>query len=544
MATVGEKMTAIANAIRKKTGGTAKLTLDTMASSLNNIPERTSSNLTASGATVTVPAGNYKTQATKSVATVGRANTTISVSADDTNDKLTITASNNQGTGYVTGANKTATKTITLTASGSSVTASDGTNKVSKSVATATQATPSVSINSSGLITASATQTAGYVAAGTKSGTKQLTTQAAKTVTPSTSAQTAVASGVYTTGAVTVAAMPTATQATPSISVNSSGLITASATQTAGYVAAGTKSATKQLTTKAATTITPSTSNQTVAAGTYLTGALTVAGDADLVAANIVSGKNIFNVAGTHTCTSNVLNFTVVGGTTQPSSPAANTIWVNTSTTITSWVCDRAEPTGSNGMVWIKVGNADNSFNALKTNTITIYPICCYQYVSGTWEKKDSKQYINGAWETWWSGEIYSYGNKYEDVTGGFQFNTAGKAYVTYNTDNIYLHCLGSTRIVGGLFTNNKIDISGFSSLKMDFNFPKETEYSQCFALCIDNENTEYYGYGDRVAWAGVPAYESGDFTVTLDVSNFSGSYYIGVQWNACSGTVYRIWLE
>lgn len=138
MATVGEKMTAIANAIRKKTGGTAKLTLDTMASSLNNIPERTSSNLTASGATVTVPAGNYKTQATKSVATVGRANTTISVSADDTNDKLTITASNNQGTGYVTGANKTATKTITLTASGSSVTASDGTNKVSKSVATAT----------------------------------------------------------------------------------------------------------------------------------------------------------------------------------------------------------------------------------------------------------------------------------------------------------------------------------------------------------------------------------------------------------------------
>ena len=72
--------------------------------------------------------------------------------------------------------------------------------------------------------------------------------------------------------------LPTATQATPSISVNSSGLITASATQTAGYVAAGTKSATKQLTTQAAKTITPCTSSQTaVALGRYTTGAVTVA---------------------------------------------------------------------------------------------------------------------------------------------------------------------------------------------------------------------------------------------------------------------------
>ncbi len=73
-------------------------------------------------------------------------------------------------------------------------------------------------------------------------------------------------------------AVPTATQATPSISVSSSGLITASATQSAGYVAAGTKSGTKQLTTQAAKTVTPTTSEQTVvAAGRYTTGAVKVA---------------------------------------------------------------------------------------------------------------------------------------------------------------------------------------------------------------------------------------------------------------------------
>lgn len=93
----------------------------------------------------------------------------------------------------------------------------------------------------------------------------------------------------------------TATQATPSISVNSSGLITASATQSAGYVSSGTKSATKQLTTQAAKTVTPTTTNQTaVASGTYTTGAITVSGDANLVSENIKKGTSIFGVSGTY----------------------------------------------------------------------------------------------------------------------------------------------------------------------------------------------------------------------------------------------------
>lgn len=92
----------------------------------------------------------------------------------------------------------------------------------------------------------------------------------------------------------------TATQATPSITVDSNGLITASATQNSGYVSAGTKSATVQLTTKAATTITPGTSSQTaVAKNVYTTGNIVVAGDSNLKATNIKSGVSIFGVSGT-----------------------------------------------------------------------------------------------------------------------------------------------------------------------------------------------------------------------------------------------------
>lgn len=93
----------------------------------------------------------------------------------------------------------------------------------------------------------------------------------------------------------------TVTQAIPSVSIDSAGKITATATQTAGYVSAGTKTGTKQLTTQAAKTVTPTTSNQTaVASGRYTTGAITVKGDANLKAANIAKGVSIFGITGKH----------------------------------------------------------------------------------------------------------------------------------------------------------------------------------------------------------------------------------------------------
>ena len=91
----------------------------------------------------------------------------------------------------------------------------------------------------------------------------------------------------------------TVEQATPSITVSAGGLITASASQSAGYVAAGSKTVTKQLTVQAAQTITPGATDKIIAAGHYLTGVQTIKGDANLKAENIVSGVTIFGVTGT-----------------------------------------------------------------------------------------------------------------------------------------------------------------------------------------------------------------------------------------------------
>lgn len=140
-----------------------------------------------------------------------------------------------------------------------------------------------------------------------------------------TSDATATAAGIrkgltaYAKGAKLTGTLADVAQAAPDISVSSGGLITASVTQGAGYVAAGTKSATSQLGTQAAQTITPGTANKTIAAGKYLTGDQTIKGDPNLVAANIKKGVSIFGVAGTleavgsyNTCTvKNMSNSTI-----------------------------------------------------------------------------------------------------------------------------------------------------------------------------------------------------------------------------------------
>ena len=55
---------------------------------------------------------------------------------------------------------------------------------------------------------------------------------------------------------------------------------------------------TGSITSKTAQTYTPTTSDQTITAGQYLSGAQTIKGDANLTASNIASGITIFGVTG------------------------------------------------------------------------------------------------------------------------------------------------------------------------------------------------------------------------------------------------------
>lgn len=115
----------------------------------------------------------------------------------------------------------------------------------------------------------------------------------------------------------------------------------------AGYISSGTSgnssvSLTASVTTKAAATITPGTSNQTISSGTYLTGTQTISGDANLVAGNIKSGTTIFGVTGTYSG----------GGGTSKNAQAAQSTSRSTSTTYTEVINLTCNKTGTYHVYW------------------------------------------------------------------------------------------------------------------------------------------------------------------------------------------------
>lgn len=211
----------------------------------SEITRRTSTNLSVNGATVTVPAGYYETQATKTVSS-GAAGTPTASKGTVSNNTITITPSVTNTTGYITGSTKTGTG-VTVSASelvsGSKSITSNGTDIDVTNYATVNVNVPTGStINNQN-----------------------------KTVTPTETQQSISADSGYTgLGTVTINAISST------------------------YVGSG-------VTKKAAATITPTTTNQSIAANTYLTGKQTISGDANLVAGNIKSGVSIFGVSGSYT---------------------------------------------------------------------------------------------------------------------------------------------------------------------------------------------------------------------------------------------------
>ena len=188
--------------------------------------------------------------------------------------------------------------------------------------------------NHSITVTPSVTNTAGIISGGTHTGTavsvsaSELVSGTYSVTSSGTKDVTNYASASIPAGTATAPSSISGTSATVSTGTNTLTLtksvsVTPNVT-TAGYISSGTAgnasvSLTASVTTKAAATITPGTTNQTIASGTYLTGTQTIAGDADLVAGNILSTANIFGVQG-----SVVIQHYYTGSTTPSSSLGSN----------------------------------------------------------------------------------------------------------------------------------------------------------------------------------------------------------------------------
>ena len=242
----------------------------------SGIAQRTSSNLSANGAVVTVPAGYYASQATKSVDTMTLPTSTSASATSGYTSKATVSRSTsdqyiNIPPGY------------------------NGTGGYYKISAVANMTLPT---------SASASATSGYTSKATISRStsdQYINIPTGYNTTGAYYKISAVANGSATNSGSASGSSATVSTGTNTITLTKSVSITP--TVSAGYISSGTAgnvsvALTASVTTKAAATITPTTTNQTIASGTYLTGTQTISGDANLVGSNIISGVSIFGVSG------------------------------------------------------------------------------------------------------------------------------------------------------------------------------------------------------------------------------------------------------
>ena len=189
------------------------------------------------------------------------------------------------------------------------------------------------------------------------------------------------------------------------------------------------------------------------------------------------------------------------------------------------------------GFVWFNVSTSSAAaFNALKKNSLWVYPLACQQYVSGAGVDKTAKTYQNGAWVDW---TIYIYWLKNGSLTGSLA--SANNASVT-----------------DGLIT---INVSGYNNACFVIDAPQDLTGAKklCVKAKVESLSSQYpptFGIKTSAtidqAWAsrGFAAEKqitatNSDFTAyTLELNKaFSGNHYFGFS-GIAKITISEIWIE
>lgn len=152
---------------------------------------------------------------------------------------------------------------------------------------------------------------------------------------------------------------------------------------------------------------------------------------------------------------------------------------------------------------------------------------------------------VNGAGEytqllSYWNGQLYDHGNQYIEHTGGWSarntryartddgstihavtpdFDTSGSAMIATVDTSTYLDVSGSVQ------TNQAIDLTDYSTITFTVNHYYSQFNRRIFYFVTSTDTPSGDVFSPAVQTISTTA---GDQTIVLDVSNLTGSYYVG----------------
>lgn len=215
-------------------------------------------------------------------------------------------------------------------------------------------------------------------------------------------------------------------------------------------------------------------------------------------------------------------NFSIVGGTSQPTNPKANTIWVKTSAAITGYALSADAPTSpAEGNVWIAVSTLSLlKFSLTKKNPIMVYPAVAKQFTSGAWVRRDLAVFYDAAWH---AGLVTMFPNSSVEWASAVYSTISAQGDVTIAADYIEMHnSWTNTQNYQMAYTNTGIDVTPFSQL--------------CVTIRPDSSEGLTKTFGLTTAPSGSASVSSFEVsatttdttgTIVVDISAISGVRYI-----------------
>ncbi|MBQ4651899.1 MAG: hypothetical protein IJB78_04205 [Oscillospiraceae bacterium] len=231
------------------------------------------------------------------------------------------------------------------------------------------------------------------------------------------------------------------------------------------------------------------------------------------------------------------LKLKVVGGTAAPANPRENTVWVDTDTEIEGWAFSSAQPESpKEGMLWFKTGTTSSAaMNIDKKNSVMLYPTKCRQYVGGAWTSKIAKTYLNGTWADWWK-DLYASGELGYELATGFTTLTSTTT-VQETSAYIKYYNVTSTGNVGGISSEDLVDVTGYSTLKIKCRVTFNTSATDKYKCGLAKTKS----LTDWIASASIPYSNADEIELNIPVPADGGEYYLvftcGAVSNDTAGT-------
>lgn len=219
------------------------------------------------------------------------------------------------------------------------------------------------------------------------------------------------------------------------------------------------------------------------------------------------------------------LGFEIVGGTTRPAKPTQNLVWVNTNVDITGYAFSATEPTNPvEGMLLVTIANSSSikSVFTVDKEWVTLYLVSVKQYIGGVWVDKSAMNYQNGVWTDLWTGELYTPGNEWKSVTGGWVCKeNCGSKYAGLSVlakTEIGLKVYTAPNYGGLVRCSNKIDVTNYDTLSV-------TATASCNIFVLSDLTLSEWNPTNMKAHTAL----SGSGTKTLDISALTGEFYIAI---------------